>query len=86
MAKRKSKCWGCDGSGIRVGATAHSGLPVPRGYTVIERCDSCNKFRSDAAAAHAYSRGGQVWDRSRIDKNGDRTTPGADTITQKRRP
>ena len=49
-----STCEGCDGSGIRPGATARTGLPVPEGYVVVQRCDTCAKYKSDLEAARAY--------------------------------
>lgn len=46
-------CDGCDGTGIRLDSPAHSGLPVPEGFTVLERCDECQLYPSDYQAAMA---------------------------------
>jgi hypothetical protein len=54
---RKS-CDGCNGSGIRIEAPNHSGIEVPPGWIVIERCVSCGKYESDLEAARAYRGGG----------------------------
>lgn len=49
------KCEGCDGSGVRIDSPAHSGLRVPRGFTPVEMCDTCNRFLTDAEAAKTVS-------------------------------
>lgn len=54
MATTIDACEGCDGSGIRPDSTNHSGLPIPDGFTVIERCDWCERFADDMAAAQAF--------------------------------
>ena len=46
-------CDGCDGSGIRPDATPHAG-PPPEGFVVIEKCDTCDKFADDLAAAQTW--------------------------------
>lgn len=48
-------CEGCNGSGIRAPATPScSGiaLPNPR-WIVVERCDTCDQYKTDMDAAHA---------------------------------
>lgn len=52
------KCDGCDGTGIRPNSTNHSGVDIPDGYVVIERCDTCEKYEGDLAAAGEYSPNG----------------------------
>lgn len=47
-------CDGCDGSGIRPDATNHSGRQEPKGYLVVEKCDTCNLYQHDLDAALAY--------------------------------
>jgi hypothetical protein len=45
-------CEGCDGSGIRWPAGPSCPLPdLPAGWVVVERCDSCERFPDDLAAA-----------------------------------
>lgn len=44
-------CDGCDGDGIRVPASPSCYVKVPEGYVILERCDSCQLFESDADAA-----------------------------------
>jgi hypothetical protein len=46
-------CEGCNDTGIRPDATPHAGEP-PEGFTVIERCDACDKYPDDLAAAQAW--------------------------------
>ncbi len=46
-------CDGCDGSGIRPDSTQHGG-PVPDGFVAVERCDTCQRFDDDLAAAKAW--------------------------------
>ena len=45
-------CEGCDGSGIRCPAEPSCPLPqMPAGWVVVERCDYCEKYEDDLAAA-----------------------------------
>ncbi len=44
-------CEGCDGSGIRDPSTPSCSLHLPQGWHVLERCDTCQRFPSDMAAA-----------------------------------
>ena len=47
-------CEGCDGSGIRWPATPSCVLPATDdGWFVVERCDTCQKYEDDLAAAEA---------------------------------
>ena len=51
-------CEGCDGSGIRPWSNmqlpaGHAG-PPPEGFVIVERCDTCDKFKDDLAAAQAW--------------------------------
>jgi hypothetical protein len=53
-------CEGCDGSGIRDPSTPSCSLHLPQGWHVLERCDTCQRFASDMAAArHRY--GDHLW-------------------------
>lgn len=45
-------CDGCDGSGIRFPATPSCVFKIPPEYTVVERCDHCERFLDDLHAAH----------------------------------
>ena len=50
-------CEGCchsDMPGVRPDATNHIGLRLPEGAVIVERCDTCERFATDAAAAMAY--------------------------------
>lgn len=53
---REDKCEGCDGSGVRAPALPSCRIEVPRGWTIVERCDTCELFESDLAAAQARFR------------------------------
>jgi len=48
-------CEGCDGSGIRAPAHPSCYVPLPHGFSVIERCDSCEVYPDDLAAARAIA-------------------------------
>lgn len=50
------KCEDCDGSGVRREATPHSGEKAPSGWEVVERCDTCEQFENDFAAARSLSK------------------------------
>ena len=46
------RCEGCDGSGIRCPAGPSCPLPdLPAGWVVVERCDYCERYPDDLAAA-----------------------------------
>jgi hypothetical protein len=53
-----ASCDGCDGSGIRPDSNMPNGRPdvgpPPAGYTIIERCDACDKYQDDLFAAQAW--------------------------------
>ena len=51
-------CDGCDGTGIRPNSTNHSGVDIPDGWVVVERCDTCEQYEGDLDAAKAYSPSG----------------------------
>ena len=54
--RKRKKCEGCDGSGIRPYANLgreHKG-PPPKGYIAVEKCDTCDKYPDDLAAAKAW--------------------------------
>lgn len=60
MPRSTRSCEGCDGSGIRPDSnmdSPHSGIPVPAGFTCVERCDLCDKYANDLEAATAYGVG-----------------------------
>lgn len=48
-------CPGFDGSGIRPDSPAHSGMPIPEGFTCLERCDACAMFEDDFKAALSWA-------------------------------
>lgn len=47
-------CEGCDGSGIRPFADNNKFIAPPNGFVVVERCDICERFDNDLAAAKAF--------------------------------
>lgn len=47
-------CEDCGGTGHMQIITATNGTPIPTGYVGFERCDACEKYDSDLAAAAAY--------------------------------
>ncbi len=51
-----AECEGCDGVGIRDHSEPSCALEIPDGWHVVERCDACDKFANDVAAAHAFYR------------------------------
>jgi hypothetical protein len=51
-------CEGCDGDGVRAPAAPSCTLPIPDGWIVVERCDSCQRYADDVQAAK--SRYGEV--------------------------
>ena len=47
-------CEGCHGSGIRCPASASCAIPAAGdGWTIVERCDLCELYSDDLAAARA---------------------------------
>jgi hypothetical protein len=46
-----TKCDGCGGSGIRVPAVPSCRISLSQNQTIVERCDSCERFPDDLAAA-----------------------------------
>lgn len=44
-------CEGCDGSGIRSPAEPMCRIAMRPGWLVVERCDTCERFRTDLDAA-----------------------------------
>jgi hypothetical protein len=45
-------CEGCDGSGVRCPAEPSCAIPeLPPGWVVVERCDYCERYPNDLAAA-----------------------------------
>lgn len=50
---RQANCEGCDGTGIRSPATPSCQIREvdPSLWTIVERCDMCEVFSDDAAAA-----------------------------------
>jgi len=50
---KSRRCEGCDGFGIRVPATPSCRIDVDGAWTIVERCDLCEKFSDDHAAASA---------------------------------
>lgn len=53
MSRRAKGCAGCPGAGVRCPATPSCRLPRLRGWTVVERCDTCARYPNDLAAAAA---------------------------------
>jgi hypothetical protein len=53
MSRRAKCCAGCRGNGIRCPATPSCRLPRLQGWTVVERCDTCERYPNDLAAAAA---------------------------------
>jgi hypothetical protein len=50
-------CEGCDGSGIRCPAIPSCAMDVDiNGWVIVERCDSCEIYPNDIAAAHVHFR------------------------------
>lgn len=47
-------CEECGGTGHMPIITRANGEPIPEGYIGFERCDACQKYDSDLAAATAY--------------------------------
>lgn len=50
-------CEGCDGSGVRVPASPSCTFkrnPIPEGWVVLERCDTCQRYSDDLAAGQAH--------------------------------
>jgi hypothetical protein len=59
----QNECEGCQGTllpGVRDAATNHSGQPIPAGYTVVERCNTCERYASDEDAARALGENVQL--------------------------
>lgn len=56
MKRRTKRCPGCPGNGIRCPATPSCRLPRLQGWTVVERCDTCERYPNDLAAAAALFR------------------------------
>jgi hypothetical protein len=55
MSRRQ--CEGCDGRGVRAPASPSCKIDAARGrWTVVERCDTCERFADDLAAAHSLFR------------------------------
>ena len=53
-SERAGGCEGCDGNGIRCPAEPSCVLPdLPVGCVVVERCDYCERYPNDLAAAQA---------------------------------
>ena len=52
-------CDTCDGSGIRACGPGDS---IPEGFEIIERCDACDLFEDDVAAAAAWGTEAQWFD------------------------
>lgn len=52
MTEREEACETCDGSGILTDCGGH--LDPPEGYTIIQRCDRCERYPDDLAAAEAW--------------------------------
>ena len=49
---RERKCEGCSGRGVRTPALPSCRIDgAPRAWIVVERCDSCERFDDDYAAA-----------------------------------
>jgi len=53
MSRKAKSCPGCPGNGIRCPATPSCRLPRLKGWTVVERCDTCERYSNDLAAAAA---------------------------------
>ena len=53
MSRETGTCPGCPGNGIRCPATPSCRLPRMKGWTVVERCDTCQHYPNDLAAAAA---------------------------------
>ena len=53
MSRKAKSCPGCSGNGIRCPATPSCRLPRLQGWTVVERCDTCDRYPNDLAAAAA---------------------------------
>ena len=53
MSRKGKRCAGCPGHGVRCPATPSPRLPGLRGWTVVERCDMCDRYPNDLAAAAA---------------------------------
>jgi len=53
MSRKARSCPGCPGNGIRCPAAPSCRLPWLKGWTVVERCDTCDRYPSDLAAAAA---------------------------------
>jgi hypothetical protein len=53
MSCKAKRCPGCQGNGIRCPATPSCQLPQLKGWTVVERCDTCQRYPNDLAAATA---------------------------------
>lgn len=53
MGKKIDKCSGCDGGGIRCPATPSCAFRkgALRGWTIVERCDACDRYQGDLEAA-----------------------------------
>jgi hypothetical protein len=56
MKRKARSCPGCSGNGIRSPATPSCRLPRLKGWTVVERCDTCQRYPDDLAAAAALFR------------------------------
>lgn len=56
MYGRCSGCGDCEIAGVRNDSTPHleAGEVIPQGYVCIERCDACQRYESDMAAALAW--------------------------------
>jgi hypothetical protein len=53
MSRKTKSCPGCPGTGVRCPATPSCRLPRLKGWTVVERCDTCERYPNDLAAAAA---------------------------------
>lgn len=53
MSRKTKRCPGCAGTGARCPATPSCRLPRLKGWTVVERCDTCERYPNDLVAAAA---------------------------------
>jgi hypothetical protein len=53
MGRNVRRCAGCPGNGIRCPATPSCRLSLLQGWTVVEHCDTCDRYPDDLAATAA---------------------------------
>lgn len=53
-------CTVCSGTGIRFPATPSCKINIPPNFKVLERCDTCQMFKSDYEAGSVLFFGGKL--------------------------